>query len=55
MIFLLAETQKFFEDNHEWFQEEEKLRIDESKRQGKSKLAPNEFDMAGSFKKLNFD
>jgi hypothetical protein len=42
-------------ENEQWFLEEEQRRVDETKRQGKSKLVKDELDMAGSFKKLSFD
>ncbi|KAL0267281.1 UNVERIFIED_CONTAM: hypothetical protein PYX00_009597 [Menopon gallinae] len=48
----LAEEQlKFIMQYKDWFQEEEKLRVDESKRPIKSKS----FGMDGSFKKIEFD
>ena len=46
---------KLFLENEKWFAEEEQRRVDETKRQGKSKLAKDELSMAGSFKKLGID
>lgn len=44
-----------FKDNAEYFKEELKQRIDETKRQGKGRSAGDLFGVEGSFKKLDID
>lgn len=44
-----------FEKYRDWFKEEEALRVDESKRQGKAKNSGDVFGLEGSFQKLDID
>ncbi|KAJ8865745.1 hypothetical protein PR048_033266 [Dryococelus australis] len=41
--------------HRDWFLEEEKLRVDESKRPDRNKSVRNAFGIVGSFKKLDID
>ncbi|XP_012274161.1 retinol-binding protein pinta [Orussus abietinus] len=52
---LTAEWKQKVIDNREWFLEDEKYRVDESKRQGKSVSGFDLFGVDGSFKQLNID
>lgn len=50
-----ARAVKLLQDHEKFFEEEAKLRVDESKRAGKAKSAGDIFGMEGSFKKLDLD
>jgi hypothetical protein len=39
----------------DWFKEDEKLRVEESKRPGKAKSSGDVFGLEGSFRKLDID
>ncbi|XP_069682750.1 retinaldehyde-binding protein 1-like [Periplaneta americana] len=49
------EVRTLLQDYRDWFQKEEKFRVDESKRQGRAKNAGDIFGVEGSFKKLDID
>lgn len=53
LYFIFAEdSMEHVSLNSDWFEEDEKLRTDESKRQNKSQ---DSFSIQGSFKKLDID
>lgn len=51
-FYFAEETMENVRLNLDWFEEDEKLRTDESKRQNKSQ---DSFSIQGSFKKLDID
>lgn len=51
-MYFLEETIEEVQAKSDWLREDEKLRVDEAKRQGKSQ---DSFSIQGSFKKLCID
>ena len=53
---LYAKVTKLVEDHRNYFlEEEETMRVDETRRVGKAKSASDIFGIEGSFKKLDID